>query len=164
MKINIQSLERDLIEVDGEIESPFEDQEMHSAYPEKMNVHVILDKFGKDYRVDVHLETKGHYSCDRCLVRFTKDVIVDQRQIYHVGESKIQDDQEITNLPSNTTEIDLSPVISEMIWLNHPLKMLCKEDCKGLCPDCGADLNKEICSCTDKPGDPRWASLRKLIK
>jgi uncharacterized protein len=164
MKINIQNLEHDLIEVDGEVGSTFPEGEMREAYPDKQRVHIILDHFGKDYRVDVHVKTRGHYVCDRCLTAFTRELAVDQRQIFHIGEERMGDDPEIISLPVNSTELDLTPMIRETIWLNHPLKLLCAEDCKGLCHNCGANLNTEQCSCPENPGDPRWASLRKLIK
>lgn len=163
MKINIQNLEHDLIEVDGDLVTTIPDREMRRFYPETSRVHVVLDRFGKDYRVDVNVKTIAHYICDRCLTGFTQTVTIDQRQVYHVGECEI-DDQDIINLPANAIEIDLAPVIEEMIRLNHPIKMLCREDCKGICPNCGADLNNEECRCTGEPIDPRWTQLRKLIR
>jgi len=47
--------------------------------------------------------------------------------------------------------------------LSIPMKLLCREDCQGICPGCGANLNQEACRCGEKPGDPRWEKLRELL-
>jgi uncharacterized protein len=65
-------------------------------------------------------------------------------------------------LPEHTEEFDLLPIVRERIILALPLKPLCREDCKGLCPHCGASRNTESCDCTDERQDERWSQLRKL--
>jgi len=60
------------------------------------------------------------------------------------------------------TEIDLAEVVREQILLNLPEQVFCKEDCKGLCSQCGADLNKTNCDCGENDIDPRWAALKNL--
>lgn len=59
-------------------------------------------------------------------------------------------------------EIGLSALLWEELLLALPFKPLCKQDCKGLCPDCGKDLNEGSCQCTKEEGDPRMAVLRGL--
>ena len=59
-------------------------------------------------------------------------------------------------------EIDLEPLVREAVLLELPLSPLCAEDCKGLCPECGADLNAEGCDCEVEQRDPRWAALDEL--
>lgn len=59
-------------------------------------------------------------------------------------------------------EIDVSPLVDEQIILALPTKPLCTEECRGLCPGCGVNLNSETCSCRSGTGDPRWAALRQL--
>lgn len=58
--------------------------------------------------------------------------------------------------------IDLKEVIREQILLNLPDGVFCKEDCKGLCQQCGANLNLIDCNCKETEIDPRWAALKKL--
>ena len=55
----------------------------------------------------------------------------------------------------------LEDVLREQVLLATPLKLVCREECKGLCPHCGANLNNETCNC-QQPGDPRWAALSDL--
>jgi uncharacterized protein len=59
-------------------------------------------------------------------------------------------------------QIDLTELAREQILLNLPEQIFCKEDCRGLCPKCGANLNEKTCSCETKEIDPRWQSLREL--
>jgi uncharacterized protein len=59
-------------------------------------------------------------------------------------------------------EIDLSPLVQEQIILALPTRPLCRESCKGLCPQCGANLNVQTCACTTTVDDPRFAVLRNL--
>lgn len=59
-------------------------------------------------------------------------------------------------------EVDLEPLLREQIILAVPFAPLCREDCKGLCPVCGIDLNTGSCTCDRTPIDPRWSALRNL--
>ncbi len=59
-------------------------------------------------------------------------------------------------------EVDLTDVIREQILLNLPEQVLCKEDCKGLCPQCGTNRNLKDCDCGEGDIDPRWAALKNL--
>ena len=65
--------------------------------------------------------------------------------------------------------VDLLEIIAQNLEFNMPHKVLCGEDCKGLCPGCGANLNKEDCRCSEKINDednidPRFAKLKELLK
>ncbi len=63
-------------------------------------------------------------------------------------------------------EINLAPIIEEALILSLPYTVICKTDCRGLCPKCGTNLNLGICDCKEeaeeKPVDPRWAKLKEL--
>jgi uncharacterized protein len=59
-------------------------------------------------------------------------------------------------------EIDLTPVVRDQLVLAVPLAPLCAEDCRGLCPRCGADLNQSACSCPPAAPDPRFAALERI--
>ncbi|HEX5707759.1 MAG TPA: DUF177 domain-containing protein [Pyrinomonadaceae bacterium] len=59
-------------------------------------------------------------------------------------------------------EIDFDEVVREQILLGLPTRLRCREDCKGLCPTCGADLNTSECGCRTEEIDPRWAALASL--
>jgi uncharacterized protein len=65
---------------------------------------------------------------------------------------------------SNATFFEIDDLVREAIILSLPLKPLCSEDCKGLCPICGTDLNRSQCSCVKERTDPRWDQLKGLLK
>jgi len=56
----------------------------------------------------------------------------------------------------------LEDVLREQVLLSLPVRTLCREDCKGLCPRCGTNLNIETCTCEESPSDPRWTALSEL--
>ena len=164
MRINIQSIDDDLVEYDAELDNSFINHEIKKYYDSPIKTHVVLDKFGRDYRVDIEISTTASFVCDRCLAGFTNQFEAKQRHLFHVGEKEVADNEDIAQLPESATEIDLSLYLMEMVMLSHPIKMICKEDCRGLCPNCGANLNSEACQCSNEAIDPRWNELRKLIK
>ena len=58
--------------------------------------------------------------------------------------------------------LETKPILIEQLQLNIPMKPLCRPDCAGLCPTCGADLNLGPCGCPTGGSDPRWAGLQLL--
>ncbi len=60
--------------------------------------------------------------------------------------------------------LDLTPLVREDMLLSMPLRPLCRPDCRGLCPNCGANLNVESCTCAEENLDPRLAALRVLLE
>jgi uncharacterized protein len=58
--------------------------------------------------------------------------------------------------------LDVDEIVKEQILLAVPTRMLCREDCKGICPECGIDRNTGECSCVADNIDPRWAALKNL--
>lgn len=106
--------------------------------------------------------------CSRCTEPVTRlvdtpfeDVFVDaayepREKDLEVAGSEL--DEELVE----SNEIDLADVVREQILLDLPEQVLCKEDCKGLCPHCGANRNLIDCDCGEKDIDPRWAALKDL--
>ena len=60
------------------------------------------------------------------------------------------------------SKVDLEPMVRDTVGVALPLNPLCREDCRGLCPRCGADRNGGDCGCAEETGDPRWSALREL--
>ena len=97
--------------------------------------------------------------CDRCGKRFdrVKDLPLDAALTANPEED---DDPEI--FPLEGDAIDLDEVLSTCFVLDMEAKCLCRDDCAGLCPTCGADLNLGQCNC-QQPRDPRMAVLEQLL-
>ena len=79
------------------------------------------------------------------------------------GEGAQLVDEDLDTFPFDGDRIDLEPFLREELVLAVPYAPLCKEDCKGLCPQCGVDRNVETCRC-EAPIDPRLAGLKDLLK
>jgi uncharacterized protein len=72
------------------------------------------------------------------------------------------DDPDVYRIDPQDRELDLRPALREEWLLAAPSYALCREECKGLCPRCGTDLNAGSCQCAEQGADPRWDALRKL--
>lgn len=99
------------------------------------------------------------YTCDRCMSGFSREKTVPLS--FLLAETlEGEDDGEIVLLEDG--EIDVGELAYTAFILDMDTKHLCSEDCKGLCPGCGVNLNQEPCRCK-KQADPRWAALEQLL-
>ncbi|HSC58599.1 MAG TPA: DUF177 domain-containing protein [Gemmatimonadales bacterium] len=87
---------------------------------------------------------QGH--CRRCLADVTFPVATDV-SAYFSADAEAADDPEVYVLAPRATQVDLRPVVREEVVLAVPPFLLCRDDCAGLCPKCGADLNQGPCGC-----------------
>ncbi len=106
------------------------------------------------------VDTTMHPRCDRCAQPFAKRVSIPIDALVAVD---LPDDDCDSLFPIVDGKIDLEEIVTTTFVLNLDSKNLCSEDCLGLCPGCGADLNHEPCRCK-KEIDPRLAALSQLLK
>jgi len=99
--------------------------------------------------------------CDRCAKPFSRIKTVEYEALVS-PELEDKENDEIVCLPPNSA-LELDELLTQVFILNLDTKNLCSEDCKGLCPGCGADLNHEVCRCR-KEIDPRLAKLAELLE
>lgn len=133
-------------------------------YPNEFEIGIRLDKFERNLKCHIFVKTRAHYTCDRCLEEYDTVFEGNFGLLFHIGmQDLVTDEDDVVLLPPETVDIDLQPHIKEFLILNIPMKMLCSDDCKGMCPHCGADLNKEQCSCEKTQIDPRWAKLQDFL-
>jgi uncharacterized protein len=109
------------------------------------------------YYWEGRVRTEVQVDCRRCLTSFTAEVADEVRLLF--TEDDECDDPAAVVIPPRATELELAEVIREALILALPEFPLCREDCRGLCPRCGADLNDGPCACRPET-DPRWAALR----
>jgi uncharacterized protein len=101
--------------------------------------------------------------CRRCLGDASGRVSEEAHLIFaDAGTEDLQDDPDVFLIDDRTAALDLRPALREQWLLHVPGYALCRDDCKGLCPSCGADLNIEPCACASSAADPRWAALHKV--
>lgn len=99
--------------------------------------------------------------CSRCLETVKLDLEPDIRLVLSPSD-KIQDEEDESHETYTGEEIDIGDYLRERIALSLPVKVVCSEECRGLCPSCGINLNKETCGCRKDRIDPRFAALKKL--
>ena len=112
--------------------------------------------------LEVSAQITGEYftQCSRCGKEVREDFSAD---LFESMENDFSDiDPECISVSGNV--IDISGSIDACIFNNIPLQFLCSEDCKGLCPVCGTDLNENECNCEKEVYDPRFAIFRNLSK
>jgi uncharacterized protein len=103
--------------------------------------------------------------CRRCLRPVTGALISPVRELFErtprVRAEELGDDEAET-YPLTGDTIDLVPLARDALLLELPMAPLCRADCAGLCPQCGADRSEQPCDCIDQPGHPVWAALEAL--
>jgi DUF177 domain-containing protein len=105
----------------------------------------------------IHGEVAGE--CRRCLTEVVAPVDEEVHLIFVEADDAEVDDPDVYLLDPRANELDIRPAIREQWLLGVPHFVQCREDCKGLCPTCGADLNAGTCSCAPAT-DNRWDALR----
>lgn len=123
-----------------------------------------------DGRADLEGSIEGVLSCNctRCLtpvdrkidLRF-RDVFVAPEIFVGDAESEISGEDLDVSVIENES-LDLAEIVREQILLSLPEQLLCREDCRGICPVCGGDRNSAECDCSKDEVDPRWAGLKGL--
>jgi uncharacterized protein len=99
--------------------------------------------------------------CRRCEIAVAGTTRAEFREQFE-PHTNAEADEELDTYPLVQDRIDLELVAREAILLDLPLAPLCREECAGLCPTCGADLNEGACECVPVAADPRWAALDAL--
>jgi uncharacterized protein len=133
-----------------------------------VNLAFDIHKDKDQFRLVGSVRTTLELPCSRCLEPFTwpVDSSFDLRYQPHArntgeGEREIEEDDLTTAFYENEA-IDLGQLMREQFYLTLPMKPLCRDECKGLCPTCGTNWNKGACDCTNQWEDPRLAALKAL--
>lgn len=142
------------------------DERVSLVAPADVNGKIRLS--GNQVFVNGHIDTRAEVECDRCLkpvqlpvsADFTLEYIsgsdYESRKAAELAES------EMSVAVFDGEAIDVDEIVKEEILLAVPTRMLCREDCKGICPECGTDRNTDECSCVTNDIDLRWAALKNL--
>ncbi len=135
---------------------------------EPLEVRATAELVEGQIRISGSLHTRLELACARCL-----DTVVEEMSrdfdLYYRPMSTIAKEEEV-HLRQDDTEIGffegeglfLTDVLAEQVILSLPMKVICRSDCRGLCPHCGTNLNSEECRCETHAADPRMAPLARL--
>jgi len=108
------------------------------------------------------LDTALEAECTRCLEPFFEPVSIKLEDVISLPGADLTPE-----CPARASEdgwVDLDPLIHDYVWLNIPMNPLCSPDCRGICSQCGGNLNRGECTCGDSAQiDPRWEALRTLL-
>ncbi|WP_315114920.1 DUF177 domain-containing protein [uncultured Clostridium sp.] len=97
-------------------------------------------------------------TCSRCLAKFAKEVEIPIEEKLSKEENK---DDDYIFIEGDV--IDITEIIENNIIVSLPIRRLCNEECKGLCPNCGVNLNNSACNCGENDIDPRLAKLKNFF-
>ncbi len=129
---------------------------------------VALSKAGRSLRVEGEAKFRFSEPCARCLAEVDRPSVArfDLTKLLgpepeHPSTRGLRE-EEVDEDYLTEPEIDLDQVLLEQVALELPQRVLCSDDCRGLCPHCGVNLNLESCHCTTQSVDPRFAVLAKL--
>ena len=113
---------------------------------------------GNAVTVRAHIEGKVTSRCALCLEPVTQDISCEADALFTPGAKEGDDEY-----PLEGYQVDLMPYAREALLLELPMRFLCSEDCKGLCPICGVNRNTTRCSCQEREGKPNpFAALSEL--
>ena len=131
-----------------------------------LEVHIEIYSAGGKYILDGNLKGGIQVRCDRCLEPYHRDLEASFRLFFMLatpdtGEGEIElceEDLSVDFIVGD--EIDADDIVREQVYLSLPMKTLCKEDCLGLCPLCGTNLNMGRCGCRPESGHPGFRKLK----
>jgi uncharacterized protein len=125
---------------------------------------------GNGILVTGRLQTEVSLPCRRCLAPVAVPVTFDLEEQFHPSIDLISgqavpaaDDEEEATRTDARHILDLTEVVRQNLLLTVPMSALCSSQCRGLCPECGENLNEGSCRCQREEGDPRLAALRDLL-
>lgn len=160
MEIHISNIENGIHEI--QMSEPSHGLELlgHGHLVGKIVLKAIIDRRNEDLNLKAEIFSAAELKCDRCLSTFQHNITAKFDSYFSSKLSNLADD--IKPLHLNTPTIDLSEDMRTAFVLSLPIKILCQESCKGLCPECGINWNEKSCSCSSRNSDPRWEKLKEL--
>ena len=135
---------------------------------ESPEIRFHAERNGQNVHLRGTLSAVAEVGCDRCLKQVAVPIETDFDVTYipladddAEDATELNEDDLSASVYDNET-IDVDELVREQIFLAMPTRILCRDECKGLCPVCGADKNATSCVCESQTVDPRWAALAKF--
>ena len=125
-----------------------------------VDVDGVVTSDGDVLVLNANIKTQLELQCARCLDTFIYPIDIDIEERF-TKSKELQDDEELIFVEDDT--LDIIQIVENCIISTLPIKRLCKEDCKGLCSQCGTNKNVKECQCDDFDVDIRLAKLRELF-
>lgn len=133
--------------------------------PPAPTARVELSRSLSGLHARLRLEARLVGPCWRCVEPARVPLRVDAREFQAAGREDAEEfDEDLDSAHLSDERLDLGAWVRDALAEVVPPAILCREDCAGLCPTCGADLNAGGCGCAPAPADSRWAALRDLAE
>ena len=164
--LSLTAVSRGEVAVEGEIppgDAFWEGTDLALAEP--LRVELRAHSVGEGILVRGRMRTRLELECRRCLVPVEQEIDDSVELLFEPiadEEEEVALSGEVYPLPPRGDQIDLRPALREQLLLRVPDYVECGEDCRGLCPQCGTDLNRATCSCVPATGSSPWDALTKL--
>lgn len=135
------------------------------SFGENFSVSGYVTSTAGYMEAEINIDLPYSTFCSRCLAPLDEHLKLSVKKpvANTKGKDKITGENTDDYLLIRESKLNIAEIVFEEIALNFPFKHLCSEDCKGLCPKCGHDLNEGECSCPKKEIDPRLAKLKELF-
>ncbi len=166
MKITVSEIEDEGLRVS--FNEPIEGNSLARPMGD-VKAEFFLTRKASELNISGSISGRVCLQCSRCLIEFQRDLELSVDLTYlPIEEMSTEEIHEIGRDESEIgyykdDEIDITDVVKEQLLLNLPMKPLCSDECKGLCPVCGTDLNLQSCNCKKDEIDPRLSILKKLL-
>jgi uncharacterized protein len=176
LQFNVAQLMKDpvgsyrYVDVAADLEELVPDIELaEGAGPSSIEGRVRLMRTNQGILAQGTISGETEVACARCLAPVPVDIEAEVEEVFvptidmATGRSIKPEEEDEALWIDEHHILDLTEVLRQDVLLELPVHVLCKEDCRGLCPECGTNLNEASCDC--KPDiDPRWSSLTDLLK
>ena len=135
----------------------------------KVTLRLSLQKAETEYFCQGLVTAEVQVQCSRCAreveleLEGSTDFIIRTQAAEETDGSDASDDEDYVYAAGKDETADVTDLVRQALVLALPMKPLCSEDCKGLCPVCRTNWNERACSCAQEQTDPRWDSLRNLL-
>jgi len=166
MRLIVSDIPEDGLELESDV--PVETGE--NTEPDSAHASLRFLRFGKNVLVDGSIQISVSMRCSRCLGDFLYPLDIAFKEEYTPSEElDPEGEHELTGSELNigfytNDEIDTAELVKEQVLLSIPMKPLCSRECRGICPECGINLNERACNCSAERIDPRLAPLKRFMK
>lgn len=169
MRINVSALKRAV----GDSEQyslveklpPLDLKDGKVIFAEPVQVTLRVTNIGNYLHAQGKISCEVVLTCGRCLEQYNYSLLTQLDEKYYLAELGLKDvDHEADDyIPFSGDWIDITQEVAAAVQLALPMRQICNENCKGLCPHCGTNLNHAACDCREDDIDPRLAVLKELF-
>ena len=162
----------DVLTSEGKVETTSVELEM-SSFDSRLGEFLITKKSPVSFtftnigvnkaKVEGHVELTFDTRCDRCLTEVPTKLALQFDRVVTSPDAVTEDEEDDDQNFMEGYQLDVETFVYNEILLNWPAKILCREECKGVCPVCGQNLNEKECGCDTFVPDPRMAAIKDIF-